>query len=440
MHSDRAPPWRRAITRLCDVRDGEFALVGWSWLLVFSLLSAYYVIRPIRDEMGVLGGVQNLQWLFTATLVAMLALNPAFSALVKRMPRRRFITIAYLFFAANLVVFAAALAASTSATEVWIGRIFFVWTSVFNLFVVSVFWALMVDVFTAEQGKRLFGFLAAGATIGAIVGSSLTASLVQGVGADSLLLVSGALLVAAVGCVRRLSRLSDAMQRAGAGSRDESPIGGSAWAGLTHVVRSPYLLAVCTYMLLFSITSTLLYFLQAGIAAEHFVDRAARTRFFASIDLAVNSLTLIVQLFVTGRLLRKAGVALTASVLPLLSSIGFAVLALAPTVAVLVAFQVARRVCNFGLARPTRELFFTVLSREDKYKAKNAIDTVVYRAGDQIGSWSYAGLASLGLGITGIAIVAVPLSVAWLANSYWLGRRQESMARVVPGSARVEAA
>lgn len=439
MRSERAPPWRRALTRLCDVRDGEFALVGWSWLLVFSLLSAYYVIRPIRDEMGVLGGVQNLQWLFTATLLAMLALNPAFSALVKRMPRRRFITIAYLFFAANLVVFAAALATSTTATEVWIGRVFFVWTSVFNLFVISVFWALMVDVFTPEQGKRLFGFLAAGATIGAIVGSSLTASLVHGIGTGYLLLASAALLVAATGCVRRLARLSDAMQRSGSGP-DEVPIGGSAWAGITHVVRSPYLLAVCTYMLLFSITSTLLYFLQAGIAAEHFIDRVARTRFFASIDLAVNSLTLVVQLFVTGRLLRKAGVALTASVLPLLSSTGFAVLALLPTVAVLVAFQVARRVCNFGLARPTRELFFTVLSREDKYKAKNAIDTVVYRAGDQIGSWSYALLASLGLGITGIAIVAVPLSLAWLANSYWLGRRQESMAQLLPGSARIEPA
>lgn len=440
MHSERAPPWRRALGRLCDVRDGEFALVGWSWLLVFCLLSAYYVIRPIRDEMGVLGGVNNLQWLFTATLLAMLALNPAFSALVRRMPRGRFITITYLFFAANLVVFAAVLAASTTATEVWIGRVFFVWTSVFNLFVVSVFWALMVDVFTAEQGKRLFGFLAAGATIGAIVGSSLTASLVQGVGAAYLLLASATLLVAATGCVRRLSHLSSAMQRSGAATRDETPIGGSAWAGLTHVVRSPYLLAICTYMLLFSITSTLLYFLQAGIAAEHFVDRGERTRFFASIDLAVNTLTLVVQLFVTGRLLRLVGVAVTASVLPLLSTAGFAVLATMPTVAVLVAFQVGRRVCNFGLARPTRELFFTVLSREDKYKAKNAIDTVVYRAGDQIGSWSYALLAALGLGMTGIALVAVPLSLAWLANSYWLGRRQESMARALPGAARVEAA
>lgn len=440
MPSDRAAPLRRAIRRVCDVREGEFALLGWSWLLVFSILSAYYVIRPIRDEMGVLGGVQNLQWLFTATLLAMLALNPAFAALVRRMPRQRFIPIAYLFFAANLLAFAAAFTLASGEAEVWMGRVFFVWVSVFNLFVVSVFWALMVDVFDAQQGKRLFGPLAAGATMGAIVGSGLTATLVEGVGAQRLMAVSAGLLVLAIVCVRRLSRLSTSLARAGAaGDAARSAvvhaapdagqaIGGSAWAGLTHVVRSRYLLGICAYMLLFSITSTLLYFLQAGIAAEHFADRAARTRFFASIDLAVNAMTLAVQLFVASRVLSRWGVAVTASVLPSLSIAGFGALAVVPTVAVLVAAQVSRRVCNFGLARPTRELFFTVLSREDKYKAKNAIDTVVYRAGDQIGSWSYALLAALGLGITGIALVAVPLSFAWLATSFWLGRRQESMA------------
>ncbi len=433
MPCERAPRWRGALARFADVRPGETALLGWSAGLVFSLLCAYYVIRPIRDEMGVLGGVQNLQWLFSATLVAMLALNPAFSALVRRMPRERFIPLTYLFFAANLVVFAAVLQAATPRQEVWVGRAFFVWTSVFNLFVVSVFWALMVDVFDPAQGKRLFGFLSAGATIGAIVGSSITASLAGELGASRLMLASVILLLVACACVRALSRRSAALRTALEADDERHPIGGSAWAGLTHVARSPYLLGLCAYMLLFSITSTLLYFLQAGIAAEHFADRTARTRFFASIDLAVNAMTLLVQLFVTGRLLRRLGVALTASVLPALSIVGFGALALAPTVAVLVVAQVARRVCNFGLARPTRELLFTVVSREDKYKAKNAIDTVVYRAGDQVGSWSYALLASLGLGITGIALVAVPVSLAWLANSYWLGRRQEAMATRAEG-------
>lgn len=433
----RAPPVRdglamRLIGRLCAVQPDELALLGWSWLLVFSLMSAYYVIRPIRDEMGVQGGVENLQWLFTATLLAMLALNPAFAALVRRMPRRRFISVTYLFFAANLLAFVAAFTLASPAQQVWVGRAFFVWTSVFNLFVVSVFWALMVDVFDPAQGKRLFGFLAAGATVGAIVGSSITASLVEGVGTTRLLFASIALLGVAVACVHRLSGLSAALAQHG-GTPGEggngTPIGGSAWAGLTHAVRSPYLLGICAYMLLFSITSTLLYFEQAGIASQHFADRAARTRFFASIDLAVNAATLLVQLLVTARVLRRFGVAITASVLPVLSAIGFAALALAPTVTVLVLAQVSRRVGNFGLARPTRELLFTVLSREDKYKAKNAIDTVVYRTGDQVGSWSYALLGSAGLGMTVIALLAVAISLAWLADSFWLGRRQEAMAR-----------
>ena len=362
----------------------------------------------------------------------MLALNPAFAALVRRMPRRRFISVTYLFFAANLLAFVAAFTLASPAQQVWVGRAFFVWTSVFNLFVVSVFWAIMVDVFDPAQGKRLFGFLAAGATVGAIVGSSITASLVEGVGTTRLLFASIALLGVAVACVHRLSGLSAALAQHGGAPGEGgngTPIGGSAWAGLTHAVRSPYLLGICAYMLLFSITSTLLYFEQAGIASQHFADRAARTRFFASIDLAVNGATLLVQLFVTARVLRRFGVAITASVLPVLSVIGFTALAIAPTVTVLVLAQVSRRVGNFGLARPTRELLFTVLSREDKYKAKNAIDTVVYRTGDQVGSWSYALLGSAGLGMTVIALLAVAISLAWLADSFWLGRRQEAMAR-----------
>lgn len=444
MRSESAPRARGALGRLAGVRPGEGAPLAWSLLLVFSLLAAYYVIRPIRDEMGVLGGVENLQWLFTATLVAMLALNPAFSALVRRLPRERFVPLAYLFFAANLVAFAVAFEAAPAAHEPWLGRVFFVWTSVFNLFVMSLFWALMVDVFDSEQGKRLFGLLAAGATVGAIVGSSSTASLVGTLGTGRLMLASAALLLVACACVPAVSRRSakapgPAAGEEGRGARDGhreyAPIGGSAWAGLTHVVRSPYLLAICGYLLLFSITSTLLYFLQAGIVAQQFHDRAARTRFFASLDLAVNASTLLVQVLVTGRVLRRFGVARTASILPALSVVGFGALALAPGLAVLVAAQLARRVLNFGLARPTRELLFTVLAREDKYKAKNAIDTVVYRAGDQIGSWSYAALAWAGLGVTGIALVAVPLSFAWLAVSWWVGRRQEAMAARNDGSA-----
>ena len=405
-----------------EVRPHERRALGWSLLYVFAVLSAYYVLRPIRDEMGVQGGVQNLPWLFSGTLLGMIALNPLFALLVKRLPRVLFITLAYRFFALNLHAFLILFSLASAEQNVWLGRAFFIWLSVFNLFVVSVFWALMVDVFDTEQGKRLFGFLAAGATVGAIAGSAITASLVRDLGSTTLFFASIALLEVAVFAVKRLS----VNPRPG----EEVPIGGGALAGISHTLRSPYLLNVCLFILLFTVTSTFLYFQQATIARDYFADRASRTAFFAQVDLLVNVLTLAVQLFFTARILRKLGVALTLGILPLFTLLGFAALAAAPVIAVLVAFQVLRRAANFALARPTRELLFTVLPREDKYKAKSFIDTVVYRAGDQVGSWSWLVLSAMGLGIAGVAVVAVPLCALWLANSLWLGRRQGKMAAV----------
>ena len=419
----------RFLNRLLDVRPAEVQALGWSWLYIFAVLSSYYVLRPIRDEMGVAGGVENLQWLFTGTLVGMIAVNPPFAALVAKLPRVRFIAVTYRFFMANLLLFVILLTMATSVQNIWVGRIFFIWTSVFNLFVVSVFWALMVDVFDSEQGKRLFGFIAAGATLGGIVGAGLTASLAKVVPPTYLMLGSALFLEAAVFSVRRLATLSVALrQRPAAGGGEERPIGGSIFAGMTHAFRSTYLVNVGVYILLFSITSTFLYFQQAEIARHSFADRGARTAFFARIDLLVNILTLGAQLFLTGRVVRAVGVGFTLAALPALSVLGFGTLAMAPTIAVLVSYQVLRRAGNFAFARPTREVLFTVVPREDKYKAKSFIDTVVYRTGDQVGAWSYAGMGLVGLTMTGISIAAIPISIAWLLNGLWLGRRQEALA------------
>ena len=418
----------RLLKRLIDVRPAEMKALGWSWLYIFCVLSSYYILRPIRDEMGVAGGVENLQWLFTGTLVGMILVNPPFAALVAKLPRVGFIAIAYRFFIANLLIFILLLHLATAEQHIWVGRLFFIWTSVFNLFVVSVFWALMVDVFDSEQGKRLFGFIAAGATLGGIAGSSITASLAKDVPASYLLLGSAILLEAAVFSVRRLARLSDVLHQRPAAQSGESPIGGNILAGLTHAFKSPYLINVSGYILLFAITSTFLYFQQAEIARHSFTDRGARTAFFARVDLWVNVLTLGAQLFLTGRVLRTIGVALTLAMLPALSILGFGTLAMTPTIAVVVIYQVLRRAGNFAFARPTRELLFTVVPREDKYKAKSFIDTVIYRTGDQVGAWSYAALGFLGLAMTGISIVAVPISIAWLLNGLWLGQKQEGMA------------
>jgi len=419
----------RLLKRLIDVRPAEMRALAWSWLYIFCVLSAYYILRPIRDDMGVAGGVENLPWLFTGTLLGMILVNPPFAALVAKLPRVRFIAISYRFFIVNLLIFIVAFNLATPEQDIWVGRIFFIWTSIFNLFVVSVFWALMVDVFDSEQGKRLFGFIAAGATLGGIAGSSITVSLAKDVPATYLLAGSAVLLEAAVFSVRRLSGLSDALRERPSAESEKTPIGGGVFAGLTHAFKSPYLINLSVYMLLFSVTSTLVYFQQLEIARQSFADRGARTAFFARIDLWVNILTLIAQLFLTARFLRAIGVALTLAILPVLSILGFGALAMAPTIAVVVVYQVLRRAGNFSFARPAREVLFTVVPREDKYKTKSFIDTVIYRTGDQVGAWSFAALNFLGLALTGISIVAVPLSIAWLMNALWLGRKQERLAR-----------
>ncbi len=399
-------------------------------------------MRPIRDEMGVAGGVNNLQWLFTGTLVGMLLVNLPFAWLVKNLPRSRFIPITYRFFAVNIVLFAVALHFATNAQAVWIGRLFFIWVSVYNLFVVSVFWQMNVDLFSSEQGKRLFGCIAAGATVGAMVGSAVTATLALYVTPIVLLLGAAVLLEVAVFSVGRLSRLSPTLHRdpragrerpeerviGGREQPEERVIGGGVIGGIAHALRSPYLLNVSLFMLLYSITSTVLYFQQAGIVSHSIPARGAQIAFFAKVDLMVDVLTLVSQVFLTGRVLLACGVAVTLALLPALSIIGFGALALFPTIGAVVAFQVLRRAGNFAITRPTREVLFTVVSREDRFKAKSFIDTFVYRLGDQVGAWSSALLTVLGGGTSVAAIVAIPLSCLWLGNSLWLGRRQEKVA------------
>ena len=403
--------------------------LAWSWLYIFSLLSSYYIMRPIRDQMGVAGGVNNLQWLFTGTLVGMLLLNLPFSYLVKTFPRETFIAISYRFFAANILLFALALYVATPEQTIWVGRIFFIWTSVFNLFVVSIFWQMIVDVFTSEQGKRLFGFIAAGATLGAISGSVFTVSTVEHMAPGYLMIGAALMLEVAVFCVRRLSPACRPRCRSGRRSSRKQPIGGTLLGGFRDALSSSYLLNVSLFLLLYAVTSTFLYFQQAAVVSHSFQAARRRPQFFASVDLGVNILTLAVQLFLTGRILKRFGVGTTLSLLPVFSVIGFGAVALLPTLASVVGFQLIRRAGNFAIARPTREVLFTVLPREDRYKAKSFIDTAVYRLGDQIGAWSFALLTTLGLGLTQVSIVAAAVSGCWLANSWWLGRRQDVLAR-----------
>ena len=412
----------RLLSRAVAVRPEEVRPLLLAATYLFLVLASWYVLRPIRDEMGVAGGVDNLAWLFTGTLAATLLAQPLFGAVAARWPRRRFIPWVYRFFAANLVLFYLAVATAEGAAAVWVGRVFFVWTTAFSLFVVSVFWAFAADVFRPDQGRRLFGFVAAGGTLGGLAGGAVTAGLAETVGTAPLLLVAAAVLEAAVWCVRALGR-SAARRLPGQAELAGERIGGGALAGIRLVASSPYLLGICLFLLLYTLGSTFLYFLQAQVVEDAFADRDVRTAFFARVDVAVNALTLLVQTGLTGRILARLGVGRTLALLPILSVAGFAALAVAPTVALVVAFQVARRTANFALARPARENLFVPVPREDKYKAKVFADTVVYRFGDQVGAWAHTGLLALGLGVAGIAGVALPLAAAWVAVALWLGAR-----------------
>jgi AAA family ATP:ADP antiporter len=436
-----------------DVRPEEVSALLLSCAYFFFILSGYYILRPIRDEMAVASGVRTLPWLFTGTLILMLLAHPPFAALVAKLPRKRFVSYTYRFFIANLLIFFALFKWAPESANIWIGRGFYWWVSVFNLFVVSIFWAFMADLFRNEQGKRMFGFMALGGTLGAIVGAATTAFLAERIGPVHLILISVVLLELAVRCVHRLSARSGTTGRSApeeSGIRvgglpetepgrgyslrrpepsAEEPIGGGVLAGIAQVFRSPYLLGICAYMMLYTIAATFLYFQQTWIVEETIVDRAVRTAFFAKIDLAVNILAIFTQAFLTGRFIKWLGVAVTLALLPAVCVFGFTGLGLWPFLGVLVVFQTLRRAGNYAVARPTREVLYTVVSREEKYKAKNFIDTFVYRGGDQVGAWSYGGMMWLGLGMSAIAFVAVPICGLWLVVGYWLGRRQEALAR-----------
>jgi AAA family ATP:ADP antiporter len=420
------PDQPSVLQQLFAVRRDEWQVLGLSLLYFLLLMAGYFILRPIRDQMGVAGGVRNLPWLFTATLLATLVVSPLFSLLVSRMPRRRFVAWSYRLLMLCLLLFYTALSGLPESAQVWVGRAFFVWVSVFNLFAVSVFWAVMADVFQSEQSRRLYGVIAAGGTLGALIGGVATSNLVDVLGAPPLLLISLVLLELALWCMfaitRRMGSGSPAQQQ-----RDAAVVGGSALDGFRLALRSPYLLGVCGYMLLYTIGSTFLYFLQAQVVDATIDGKTAQTAYFANVDIWVNSLTLVFQMLVTGRLMAKLGVGLTLAALPLISIIGFMGLGMMPVLVAVVVFTVARRVTNFAFSRPSREALYVPLPREAKYKAKNLIDTFVYRVGDQVGAWANGLLLWLGFGIAGIAFTAVPMAAAWLVLSLWLGRRYRAL-------------
>lgn len=401
---------RRLLRRLLLTAPGEAPALGWSFAYFFLVLCSYYILRPVRDAFAVEAGAAAVQWLITATFAVMLALVPAFGWLSARLPRTRLLPVIYAFFASNLFLFGFA----GDAPPAWLAGVFFVWLSVFNLFAVSVFWSFMSDIFDTGQAGRLYGAIAAGGSCGAISGPLIAAMLARPLGTGGLLAVSALLLLLVVICVRRLAAWSRANPRRG--ERQEAPLGGTILAGLKAALTSPFLLAICGYLLCYTALSTALYFEQIAIVREAVPVQAERTRLFAGIDLLVNSLTLVLQLFAFSRLSAALGPAWLLALMPMVSVGGFLWLGATPTLAALVAFGVLRRVGEFAVSKPAREALFTIVPREERYKAKNFIDTVVYRGGDALAGWAFGALP-------GLAFVAAGIAGVWAGLGFWLGNR-----------------
>ncbi|MFB4370721.1 MULTISPECIES: NTP/NDP exchange transporter [unclassified Pseudomonas] len=424
------------LARAINAQSGELAAALAGFALFFCLFCGYFMLRPIRESMGIQAGVENLQWLFTATFVVMLLAVPLFAWLNSRVPRIHFIDWVYGFFCLNLLGFAAAFSLMTES--LWLARTFYVWISVYNLFVVSVAWSLMADVFDSPQAKRLFAFIAAGASVGGLAGPALSTLLVDSVGASGLALLAALLLAAAMALKHYLMAWRE---RAGAGrpgaSQAESPrrpVAGNPFSGMTRVFTSSYLLGICAFVILLATVTTFLYFEQARLVAELFPDRDEQVRVFGVIDFVVQAGALLAQLFITSRVAQRLGVQTLLAAVPLLMCLGFLALALAPTFAVLAGLMIVRRIGEYAFVRPGREMLFAPLDAESKYKAKNFIDTVVYRGGDALSGWAKSLIDLLGYGVALIAVIGAICAALWGVLGWYLGGRADRGAVDLPAA------
>jgi AAA family ATP:ADP antiporter len=397
-------------------------------LFFFCVLTALMVVRPAREALGMQRGIEAVRWLFIGTVVVTLLVNPLFGLLVSRFRRLAFIAATYLFFALGLLAFYALLVLAPAAVGERTGQVFYVWFSVFNLFATMLVWALMADRFSLEQSKRLFGAIAVGGTLGAIFGPWLASLLAKPLGTPALLLIAAGFLVLALGAAWWLTKLSTNVRQDGNFLEEQSVIGGSAWEGFRSVFRSPYLLAICAYVLILAVMVTFLYFTRLQMVAALGTELDARTATFARIDVITQAATLLLQALVTGHLMQRLGVAVTLALLPLTAALGFLGLAIAGSLAALVAFEATFRAVQRGIMRPARETLFTIVPRADRYKAKAFIDTFVYRAGDVVGAQTEGLLGRLGMGLAALASFAVPLAMAWMVLGVWLGYAQRARA------------
>jgi ATP:ADP antiporter, AAA family len=427
---------KEVLCRITGLDEEQLAPAWFSSLYVFFLLAGYYVVKPLRDDIALLLGKDFIPKLFIWTLIVMVIANPIFSALMNRFGRVIFIKYVYRFFSLNVLAFIAIFkwlesngmmpksgeAVQIQGTAFAVGVVFFVWASVFNLFAVSIFWALMADLFNSGDSKKLFGLVGAGGTFGQLVGSFATRSLVDDIGPTNLLFLTVITLELSVYMMTRLTGdYTDPPKETGKNKPN-------AFSGVTDILKSPYLLGVCFYLFLYTFTSTFLYFQKQNIVDVTLPLREDRVAFFATISLLISIFTLIIQLFLTGRLLPLIGLSAGLSLVPVVTVIGFLTLGFNPGLWPLAAVEVCRSTANYGISRPSREVLFTVVSRREKYLSKSFIDTFVYRAGDAVASGAFSYILSLSLSLQAISFIAVPVAVLYFGVGVALGKIQTKKA------------
>ncbi|WP_431121404.1 NTP/NDP exchange transporter [Flagellimonas flava] len=400
----------------------EKRLVALSAIYFFCLLCGYFILRPIRDEMGILNGVVNMQWLFTGTFVAMLMVVPVFGWVVSRFSISKVLMYSYGFCIVNILVFYFLF--TLFGPSRGMAAAFFIWLSVFNLFVVSLFWSFMADVFDSVSSKRFFGVIASGGSLGALVGPVIANVVGSNFSIGILLLVSAFFLLMAVCCIHFILKLQPLKTKGGVKTNTPKPNLSQLFEGIRHMAKSPYLLGIVGFVLLYTSISTVLYFEQAHIVEKELLSSADRLDYFSRLDFTINAIAIFGQFFLTAKIIRKIGLSIVLASVPLLVGLGLIFLGQNPTLTIIALLMVLHRAGNFMLLRPGREILFTVTDFEEKYKSKNFIDTAIYRGGDALVGWLFAGVAALGWGLGFIALVTIPLSFIWSLVGFRLGKMQ----------------
>jgi AAA family ATP:ADP antiporter len=426
--ADRPSGLQRLFKSLAAVEPFELRAVILSMLYFFFLFGSYSVVKPVRDAMGTVYGIAHIQELFTGTFIASFIFAPLYAGLASRLKLSTFLPWVYGFVAVSILIFYALFALGAEHDR-WVAAAFYIWVSTFNMLIISVFWTFMADIFSRTQAKRLFGFIAAGGTVGGIAGPAVATFLAKLVGNGGLMLISAGGFVVTAFIVVSIAGEKERLIAAAGAEAQRTTLnhrlgGGNPFDGFVLLMRSPYLLWVALFLLLMTWISTIVYIQLGDLITKAFPSREARTQAYASIDLAVNSAAVVLQLFGTGRIISRFGVKTGLLLNPVIMVVAFLAIVFSPVLLVLGSIQVIRRVAEYAIAKPTREMLFTVVDQESKYKAKNVIDTVVYRFGDLSAAW--IGTALLPFGIAGLAIFGAIVSAVWFPIAYLLGKRYES--------------